>query len=200
VTVGRPRIGRLDSGSEVAGGRIGRRPQAKGTVDMDPGPVGVSLGRCRRDVVEGACVHVAGLETNDHRTDRAAGEDARQVGDVNRPLGVGGHRLERTSAQPQETQGPVDGGVPFAVCDHPYVRATEETMLLDVPTGIGQHVVSGGSKRHCIGALRASHKAERCAGGQAQQLVEPTAGVCSERGRFVCALCASLLAGQWFTF
>jgi len=112
----------------------------------------MSFGDRRGEIVESSTVHVARLETDDRRTVRSAVEDLCEVGEVDRPLGVGGHRFKSPSSQSQKTQGPINGGVALAGGDHPHRRTAEEPTLLDVPTSLGQHVVTGCGERHGIGA------------------------------------------------
>ena len=153
VPVGGPRIGCLASGGEVARRWAGRRPQPEGAVDVDPRPMAAGRRGRRRDVVEGAAVHVAGLEADDRRTVRTGGEDLCEVGHVDRPLGVGRHRLEGAGAQPQQAQRPIDRRVALRVGDNPHRRSAQQSMLLDVPAGIGQHVVTSRGERHRICGL-----------------------------------------------
>src|SRR5438105_5339406 len=76
VSVGRPRVGNLDSGGELAGGGVGRGPQPEGAVYVHPGAMVVGCGGPGLKVVEGAAVDVAGLEAHDRRSGRTSGEDA----------------------------------------------------------------------------------------------------------------------------
>ena len=79
VRVGGPRVGASDAGDEVSQRRRGRRPQAEGAVDVDPGAV---LGRRVAHLVErveGAAVDLAGLRAHDRRARRAAASAARSA-------------------------------------------------------------------------------------------------------------------------
>ena len=104
-------------------------------------------------------------------------EDAGEVADVDRPLVVCGHRLQRPGAQTEECAGPgrwwrgVRRSRPLAAAGR-----SGEPVALDVPAGAREHVVTGRRQRHGVGALSAGHEAERCARRQAQKLLQPIAG------------------------
>lgn len=101
VAVGRPGVGRRDPGDEVAGPRVGGRPQTEDPVHVHPGAGIVGGGGGRRQVVEGAGVHVARQEADDGRPSAPLAEHPPQIGHVDGSLTVGGHRLQGAGAQAQ---------------------------------------------------------------------------------------------------
>ena len=162
---------------QVAGRRAGRGPQAERPVDVRPGPVVVGDGGGGGEVVEGAAVHVAGLEAHDRRPGRARRQHAGQVVDVDRPLVVGRHRLDHVGAEAEEAEGAVDRGVALAVGDDPHRRSAGQAPALDVPTRQREHVVAGRGQRHRVGRLAAGHEPHRrrWPGGRAGRCSQPPA-------------------------
>ena len=67
VGVGRPRVGPLRPGDEMAERRAGRGPQPERTVDVEPGARALDRVRDRDEVVEHASVHLARLRADDRR-------------------------------------------------------------------------------------------------------------------------------------
>src|SRR5205814_8415617 len=67
VAVRRPGVRGPDAGHQMTGGRTGRGPQPEGPVDVDPRAVAVSHLRRADEVVKGASIDVARLQTHDRR-------------------------------------------------------------------------------------------------------------------------------------
>ena len=160
----------------MASGGTGRRPQPEGPVDVRPAPVLVHYRDGGSQVVAGAGVHVAGLETHDGGTGRPLRQRGGQRLDLDGAIGVGGDRFEDTGAEAQEAERAVDGGVSFAGGDHPDRRRANEAVLLDVPASTGEHLVAGGGQADRVGPLGSGDEAGGDAGGKAEQIREPSAG------------------------
>ena len=130
------------------------------------------------DWIEGAAVHIAGLKADDHWTGRPIGKHPSEIGDVDRPLRVGGHRLQRAGTEPQQAQSPIDGCVTFAVGHHPHRRAAElEILRRDDVAGMfafGEHQDVGflgalvAAGLILVGGGRRARRRARC-GGESRQ-------------------------------
>jgi hypothetical protein len=128
------------------------------------------------EVVERAAVDVAGLQADDRRPRRAGGEDPPELRHVDRPLAVGGHRLDDPGAEAQQAQRPVDRRVALGAGHHPHRRSAGEAVGLDVPPGPAQDVVAGRGERDRVGPLPTGDEPEGRAGRQAEQLRQPRPG------------------------
>ena len=149
--VAAPGVGQLDAVDQVPGGRAGRGPQPERAVHVRPAAVRVHELAGRAQVVAGAGVHVAGLQADDRRRrgSPARARAARSPTSI-APFGVGRDRLDDVGAEAEQPQRPVDRGVPLRAGDHPDPRRAEQARALDVPAGLGQHVVPGARRaRRC---------------------------------------------------
>ena len=54
-------------------------------------------------------------------------------------------------------------------------RRAGQAVAVDVPAGFGEHVLAGGRERGDVRHLAAGHERERCAVGDAEQLLQPRA-------------------------
>ena len=151
----RPRVGELDAVDQVprcAGLAAAHSPNAPSTCTHPPCRVrerrrpraGRRRRRCSR-------CRPAGRRWSG-RPGRAP-STSREVADVDRAVGVGRHRLDDVGAEAEQPQRPVDGGVPLVAGDHPDRRRAEQAVALDVPAGLGQHVVPGGGEADGVGRL-----------------------------------------------
>ena len=145
VTVGRPRVGQFHSAHEVAGRRACGRPQPERAVDVHPRAMVAGDGNRRREVVEGAAVHVARLQAHDGRACRLGRQYPGQFVPDDRSVDIGRHWLEHAGAQTEQPQRAIDRRVPFARGHHPDRRCSDQTVLLDVMPHTGKDLMPGSS-------------------------------------------------------
>ena len=122
------------------------------------------------DVVERPGVHVARLQADDRGA--AAGVELRGEGsDVDPALVVGRHRCRL--AQAEVTKRRVDGAVPLCTDDHPNRRAAVQTLRVDVPAGLCEHLVPGRGQTGEVRHRRAGDEPNVSACWQPQHVEQP---------------------------
>ena len=102
-------------------------------------------GNRRREVVEGAAVHVARLQAHDGRACRLGRQYPGQFVPDDRSVDIGRHWLEHAGAQTEQPQRAIDRRVPFARGHHPDRRCSDQTVLLDVMPHTGKDLMPGSS-------------------------------------------------------
>jgi hypothetical protein len=106
---------------------------------MDPGP---RLTRSRRDIrdrVDGAGVHVSGLETDDGRAfEETAGES---IG-PHAAASVDGKRRDALPSEPEQAQRLQERRMDLGAHHHAYLGSSEQTSRLDVPSFAGEQMVA----------------------------------------------------------
>ena len=127
---------------------------------MDPGSVVVSHRGCGCEIVEGAAVHVPGLDAHDRRASRRAGPHRAEVGRLARALIVGRHRFHDAGTESEQTQAPINRRVAFSARHHSHDWAADESLLLHVPPGLGQNVVARRGECNGVRALSSGDEAE----------------------------------------
>jgi hypothetical protein len=151
---------------EVAGGRVGR-PEPERTVHMGPAAADDDLA-AGPQVVAGPRVDVARLQADDGRSARALSQHAAQVRHVHRAVRISPDRLNGVDAQAQQSQRPVDRGVPLLAGDHPYPGRADESQPLHVPPGPGEYVMARRRDPGGVRRLSAGDEPDRGGGWQAE--------------------------------
>ena len=165
--------------------RAGRCPETDCAVDVEP------RAGCRRrvcssvEVVEGAGVDVAGLDTDDRRPVCPAELVPERFHD-HPALLVGRNLMDGGSADSEEPQRPVERRVSILPGDHADQRRAVQAVTLYIPSNTGKEVVTGRGETGEVSHLPAGDESERGALGQAEQLLQPSSGDLlddSRRGR-----------------
>ncbi len=130
----------------------------------------MSDGDRRREVVEGARVHVPGLQREDRRAVVGDQRVSERI-DADAALLVGRHCLR--CAESEVAQRQVDGVVALSADQHAHPRRALQAVLLDVPSGARQHCVPPRGQSGEVGHQPTGDGAHRGAGGQSEQLREP---------------------------
>ena len=174
VGVGRPGVGCLVARREVPARRRGRGEEPERAVDVHPRAVLVGHLDRLGERVEGAGVHVAGLEQHDRRTVRSGSERGRQRFRDQPALVVRSDDLR--GAEAEVAQGQVDAVVTLGADDHPHPRRTGEPVGADVPALAPQHLSAGRGQAGEVGHRGSGGVADRAGGGEPQQVEQPGAG------------------------
>ncbi len=183
VGVGRPRVRPRHAGDEVLeAGRHGS-PQAEGTVDVEPG---VAMGRHRVGDgvgrIEGAGVHVAGLDHDEGRTARGGERLGQRVG-AHAALLVDRDPCHTTSAQPQVLQCGQDGGMRLFANQHVELRRAVQAALLDLPSLASQQRVARlQPARSALPSPAPVGRPKLASAWEAQQVEHPAPGHLLRRG------------------
>ena len=143
----------------------GRRPQPERPVDVHPRvrPQLPHRRDGRRERVEGAAVHVAGLEADDRRAARAAQDRAQRI-EADAALLVGRHAERRLLAEAEQAKAREHGDVRVLTDHHRNAGAAVHAVRLHVPADPAQDRVARGSERREVGHGRSRRETNRRAG------------------------------------
>jgi hypothetical protein len=172
VRVGRPRVGALDTGAEVAERPRHVRPHAEGAVDVEPRARLLGCVGDRRQRIERAGVDVPELRADDRRSAAGSERTAKRL-DLHASLVVRRHRHDARRAHPQEPQRTIDRHVPLLAGEDADPRRAGEPVAPDVPAGVVQHLPARRRERGHVRELAAGHESGRDALGQAEQVAQP---------------------------
>ena len=156
------------------GGEEPERP-----VDVHPRPRVVRRGDRLDEGVEGAGVHVAGLQAHDRGPAVARLEGSGEGSGLDPALVVGRHQLRR--AQAEVAQREVDGVVPLGADQDAYAGRAHQTLGRDVPAVAAQHLVAGGGEAGEVRHRAAGDEADGTGLGEAEQIEEPRLGQLLDR-------------------
>ena len=184
VGIGRPRVGALVTGDEVAQGWGRRSPQAEGAVDVQPGTGPFDRVGDRREVVADAGVHLSGLGADDRRTVGLGQGDA-EGARVDRPVWVGTDHPDLCAPDPEVAQRPVDRRVPHRADENRDRRRPGEPVLQEVPASRGQDMLTCRGETGEVSGLAARDERERRVLRDPEQLLRPRSGgvLDHDRGR-----------------
>ncbi len=136
VDVDRPRVGPLDPGGEVPGGRCGGGPQPERPVDVQPGAMVRARVGDRPEVVERASGDIARLRTDDRRS-VVGGQCLCELVGVHPALVVGGYPDRRLRAKAKQPQRGVDRGVSLLATQDADRRRANQPVALHIPGHTG---------------------------------------------------------------
>ena len=182
MRVGRPRVGALDAGDEVrerAGDAAAQSPNAPSTCSHAPCRVG-GVGD-RRQRVEGAGVHLAGLRADDRRP-VASASASRSASATHASLVVGGDD-DRGAPSPSSRSARSTRDVHLRAGDARARAARRRARRARRPSRLGEHVLPRGRERGDVRHLAAGDERERRMRRQAEQIAQPAAGDLLDDGR-----------------